>query len=57
MCLRQVFVAVIALLLSGCTGWISESRLLPVAERDLAGVAGAYTQGDERAVFALARTD
>ena len=49
---RQLFVAVIALLLSGCTGWAAESRLIPVAERDPAGLAGTYKQDDDRAVFA-----
>ena len=50
--MRQLFVAVMALLLFGCTGLVAESRLIPVAERDPAGLAGTYRQDDERAGFA-----
>ncbi|PKP64629.1 MAG: hypothetical protein CVT85_09525 [Alphaproteobacteria bacterium HGW-Alphaproteobacteria-7] len=42
MILRCLFAAAIALLLGGCTGWVAENRLIPVAERDPVGLAGSY---------------
>ena len=49
---RTLFSAAIALLLGGCAGWWSETRLIPVAARDTAGLAGMYTSGEDRAFFA-----
>lgn len=46
MILRCLFAVAIALLLSGCTGWVAESRLIPVAERDTVGLAGTYVDED-----------
>ncbi len=52
MFLRCLFAAAIALLLGGCTGWAAETRLIPVAARDQAGLVGTYTSGDDQVVFA-----
>lgn len=52
MSLRFLFAAAVALLLCGCTGWAAESRLIPVAEREAAGLMGTYTSEDDRAAFA-----
>jgi len=49
MFLRCLFASAIVLLLGGCTGWLAETRLIPVAERDPVGLAGTYVseEGDE----------
>lgn len=47
MILRCLFVAAMALLLGGCTGWVAETRLIPVAERDPVGLAGTYVSEDK----------
>lgn len=47
MILRCLFVAALALLLGGCAGWVADTRLIPVAERDPVGLAGIYV-GDEK---------
>lgn len=52
MSLRFLFAAAVALLLGGCTGWAAESRLIPVAKREAAGLMGTYTSEDDRAAFA-----
>jgi hypothetical protein len=52
MILRSLLSAAAALLLSGCTGWAAESRLIPVAARDSAGLDGTYASEEERVVFA-----
>ncbi|MBA4043688.1 MAG: hypothetical protein C0471_04615 [Erythrobacter sp.] len=49
MFLRCLFAAAIALLLSGCTGWWSETRLIPAGARDPAGLSGVYVSGEDRA--------
>lgn len=46
MFLRCLFAAAIALLLGGCTGWVAETRLIPVAERDTVGLVGTYVNED-----------
>lgn len=51
MILRSLLVAAMALLLSGCTGWWSETRLIPVSARDQAGLDGAYVSGDGRIIL------
>lgn len=54
MFLRSLLVAAAALMLSGCTGWWSETRLIPVSARDQAGLAGTYVNDGERVTFAPA---
>jgi len=51
MFLRSLFAAAMALLLSGCTGWWSETRLIPASARDRAGLDGAYVSGDGRIIL------
>lgn len=51
MFLRCLFAAAIALLLSGCAGWWSETRLIPAAARDPAGLSGVYVSGKDRAIL------
>ena len=53
MILRFVFVAAVALLLGGCNGWVAETRLIPVGERDSVGLAGVYI-GDEQGAVLIA---
>lgn len=42
MFLRSLFIAAIAMLLGGCQGWMAETRLIPVSERDPIGLEGTY---------------
>lgn len=51
MFLRLMFAVAMALLLSGCTGWWSETRLIPVAARETAGLEGAFTTDEGRVIF------
>ena len=51
MFLRSLLAAALALLLSGCTGWWSETRLIPASARDRAGLDGAYVSGDGRIIL------
>lgn len=53
MILRCLFAAAVALLLGGCTGWVAETRLIPVAERDPPDLAGLYI-GDEQGAALIA---
>jgi hypothetical protein len=46
MILRCLLAAAMALLLGGCAGWVAETRLIPVAERDTVGLAGTYVDED-----------
>lgn len=55
MFLRSLLAATMALLLSGCTGWWSETRLIPASARDPAGLEGTYVYDGRRA--ALGPTD
>jgi hypothetical protein len=52
MILRLIFAIAAALLLSGCTGWWSENRLIPVSARDTAGLAGSWASAGERMILA-----
>lgn len=54
MFLRSLLAVSIAFLLSGCTGWWSETRLIPVSARDQAGLAGTFYNDGERVTFAPA---
>lgn len=51
MFLRSLFAAAIALLLSGCTGWWSETRLIPASARDTAGLKGTYVLDGHRSIL------
>lgn len=51
MFLRLMFAAAMALLLAGCTGWWSETRLIPVTSRDPAGLSGVYVFNGERTIL------
>ncbi|MFO6448069.1 hypothetical protein ACLBKU_13115 [Erythrobacter sp. NE805] len=42
MLMRLIFAAVVSLLLGGCQGWMAETRLIPVSERDPIGLDGTY---------------
>ncbi|WP_086607302.1 hypothetical protein [Erythrobacter donghaensis] len=46
MFMRCLLAAGLALLLGGCVGWVAETRLIPVDERDTPGLMGLYV-GDE----------
>jgi hypothetical protein len=48
MILRPLLVAALALLLGGCNGWVAETRLVPVAERDPVGLSGEYLADEDR---------
>jgi len=51
MLLRSLLAAAMTLLLSACTGWWSETRLIPVAERDTAGLEGAFVSDEGRVIL------
>lgn len=51
MILRYLLVAAVALLLGGCNGWIAETRLIPVSERDPVGLIGLYAGDEEGAAL------
>lgn len=42
MFLRALWVAAIAMMLGGCSGWVAETRLIPASERDIVGLSGNY---------------
>lgn len=46
MFLRSLFAAATLLLLGGCQGWIAETRLIPVSERDPIGLEGTYVSDE-----------
>jgi hypothetical protein len=48
MFLRLLLFAAVALLLGGCNGWVAETRLIPVSERDPVGLSGEYLADDNR---------
>jgi hypothetical protein len=54
MFLRPLIAAAMSLLLSGCTGWWSETRLIPVDARDTAGLEGTFASGDAQLTFSPA---
>jgi hypothetical protein len=54
MFLRSLLAAVMALLLSACTGWLSETRLVPASARDTLGLNGAFVADDGRIIFSAA---
>lgn len=54
MFLRSLLAAAMALLLSACTGWWSETRLIPANARDTAGLDGAFSSEDGRIIFSTA---
>lgn len=56
MFLRLMFAAATLLLLGGCQGWIAETRLIPVFERDPIGLDGTYST-DEGKVTITQRQD
>lgn len=45
---RTVLIAMTVVLLAGCSGWVSESPLIPAAERDAVGLSGTYASGEDR---------
>jgi hypothetical protein len=51
MFLRFGLAAVVALLLGGCTGWVAETQLIPVAERDPIGLTGTFVSDENRVTF------
>jgi hypothetical protein len=53
MILRCLFATAVALLMCGCSGWVAETRLIPVAERDSPGLVGFYV-GDEKGAALIA---
>lgn len=67
MFLRSLFAAAMAVFLGGCQGWMAETRLIPISERDPIGLDGTYvteegkvriTQGqDGLAVLASKKSD
>ncbi|MBA4050448.1 MAG: hypothetical protein C0472_00910 [Erythrobacter sp.] len=42
MFLRSLFAAAMVVFLGGCQGWMAETRLIPVSERDPIGLDGTY---------------
>lgn len=44
--IRAVVLAIIAIMLAGCSGWASEQPLIPAAERDRVGLSGTYRSED-----------
>ncbi|HEY6965440.1 MAG TPA: hypothetical protein VI407_09495 [Erythrobacter sp.] len=54
MFLRSLLVAAMALLVSGCAGWWSETRLIPISARDPAGLVGPFTSGEGRMILSPA---
>lgn len=40
--IRAVVLAIVAIMLAGCSGWASEQPLIPPAERDPVGLSGTY---------------
>lgn len=42
MLIRFVFLAIVAMMFAGCSGWASEKPLLPPAERDSVPLSGTY---------------
>ncbi|MFM7405034.1 MAG: hypothetical protein ACKO1N_13305 [Erythrobacter sp.] len=46
MFLHRLCLGFLILLLGGCAGWVAETRLIPVAERDLPGLQGTYESDD-----------
>lgn len=54
MFLRSIAAAAMALLLAGCTGWWSDTRLIPASARDTLGLDGAFVAEDGRIIFSTA---
>jgi hypothetical protein len=51
MFLRPFIAAAMALLVTGCTGWWSETRLIPATARDSAGLEGVFVSDEGRMIF------